>query len=90
MYLNFHKSRSPSFIALFLLAVFILGILLGSINAGGASEDRRFRKFTDELFQQEVSGSMLTLHYSLAYPEKKKISRPAPSLGTVSSDMTGI
>ena len=90
MYLNFHKSRSPSFIALFLLAVFILGILLGSINAGGASEDRRFRKFTDELFQQEVSGSMLTLHYSLAYPEKKKISRPAPSLGTVSSDMTDI
>ena len=29
---------------------------------------------------------MLTLHYSLAYPEKKHISRPSPTLGTISDD----
>ena len=28
---------------------------------------------------------MLNLHYSIAYPEKQQITRPAPTLGTVSA-----
>ena len=90
MHLSVRKSRSPVFIVLFLTTVFMLGMFLVSVGTNSFSENQRFHHFTDELFRKEVSGNILTLHYSLAYPEKKDISRPAPSLGAISSDMTGI
>lgn len=60
---------------------------MGWISGHVISDDNAFRSLTDNIFREEVSGSMLTLHYSLAYPEKKQISRPSPSLGTISADM---
>ena len=50
------------------------------------SENARFEQFTESLFEKEVSGNTLTLHYSLAYPEKQGISGSYATLGTVSSD----
>ena len=37
--------------------------------------------------KKEVSGSSLTFHYSVAHPEKQRLKRPKPTLGTVNTDM---
>ena len=87
MKLSLRRPRSPLMIALFLSFVLLVGLFMGWISGHVISDDNAFRSLTDNIFQEEVSGSMLTLHYSLAYPEKKQISRPSPSLGTISADM---
>lgn len=84
MKITFRKSPTLLFPALFLSFALVAGAARNHIF----SEDSQFRSFTREVFQKEVSGSMLTLHYSLADPEKKNITRPAPTLGTVSYDNT--
>ena len=88
MKITFHKPGFPLFPVLFLSFALTAGALSGAARKHIFSEDSQFQKFTREIFQQEVSGSMLTLHYSLAEPEKKNITRPAPTLGTVSYDNT--
>ena len=84
MKITFRKPPTLLFPALFLSFALVAGAARNHI----CSEDSQFRSFTREVFQKEVSGSMLTLHYSLADPEKKNIARPAPTLGTVSYDNT--
>lgn len=84
MKITFRKPPTLLFPALFLSFALVAGAARNHIF----SEDSQFRSFTREVFQKEVSGSMLTLHYSLADPEKKNIARPAPTLGTVSYDNT--
>ena len=84
MKLSFHKPTSRILIAGTLCLVFLLGTVLGWANTHLLSADSRFEQFTEELFQKEVSGNMLNLHYSLAYPEKKGIQRPKATLGTIS------
>ena len=84
MKITFRKPPTLLFPALFLSFALVTGAARNHIF----SEDSQFRSFTREVFQKEVSGSMLTLHYSLADPEKKNIARPAPTLGTVSYDNT--
>lgn len=84
MKITFRKPPTLFFPALFLSFALVAGAARNHIF----SEDSQFRSFTREVFQKEVSGSMLTLHYSLADPEKKNIARPAPTLGTVSYDNT--
>lgn len=88
MKITFHKPGFPLFPVLFLSFALTAGALSGAARKHIFSEDSQFRNFTREIFQKEVSGSMLTLHYSLADPEKKNITRPAPTLGTVSYDNT--
>ena len=84
MKITFRKPPTLLFPALFLSFALVASAARNHIF----SEDSQFRSFTREVFQKEVSGSMLTLHYSLADPEKKNIARPAPTLGTVSYDNT--
>ena len=84
MKITFRKPPTLLFPALFLS----FALVAGAARNHKFSEDSQFRSFTREVFQKEVSGSMLTLHYSLADPEKKNIARPAPTLGTVSYDNT--
>ena len=84
MKITFRKPPTLLFPALFLSFALVAGAARNHIF----SEDSQFHSFTREVFQKEVSGSMLTLHYSLADPEKKNIARPAPTLGTVSYDNT--
>ena len=87
MKFSLRRPRSPLMIALFLSFVLLAGLFMGWISGHVISDDNAFRSLTDNIFREEVSGSMLTLHYSLAYPEKKQISRPSPSLGTISANM---
>ena len=45
------------------------------------SENARFEQFTENLFEKEVSGNILTLHYSLAYPDDRGFPPPTPLSG---------
>lgn len=80
----FHRNmRIPAAIlALFLLLVLSFTWLSSHIF----SENARFEKFAESIFEKEVSGNALNLHYSLAYPEKQGISRPRATLGTIPPD----
>lgn len=84
MQLSIRRPDSRILIACILSLVFLFGTILGWANNHVLYENDRFCSFTDWLFKEEVSGNMLNLHYSLAYPEKNGISRPTPDLGTVS------
>lgn len=81
------KKKSSFFIACGLIFTFIIGITAGYFSAHGITENGKFEAFTQEVFRNEVSGSSLTLHYSLAHPEKQGIRRKAASLGTIPTDM---
>ena len=89
MQLSFHRPVSRILIAGSLCLIFLLGTVFGWANTHLLSENSRFERFTEELFQKEVSGNMLNLHYSLAYPEKKDIQRPKASLGTIPLPSSG-
>ena len=80
MSLSFRKCRKPILIALLLCLTLLTGTGIGYFTNHVWSEDGRFRSFTRKVFQKEVSGSLLSLHYSLAHPEKENIDRPAPTL----------
>ena len=81
------KKKSSFFIACGLIFTFIIGIAAGYFSAHGITENGKFEAFTQEVVRNEGSGSSLTLHYSLAHPEKQGIRRKTASLGTVPTDM---
>lgn len=88
MLLKLSRLKKPLKIAFFLSLTFLLGISIGYLTNHVLSENAKFEAFAEDLFEKEVSGNALTLHYSLAYPEKQGISRCTPSLGTVSGDIS--
>lgn len=81
------KPKKPLWIALILAFTLILGISIGYLTNHVFSENAKFEAYADKIFQKEVSGNTLTLHYSLAHPEKEGILRPSPTLGTAVTDM---
>lgn len=86
MRLFLRRHRKKLLLMLSLCLVFLTGTGIGRLVGHGGEENRKFETFTEKIFEKEVSGNMLNLHYSLAHPEKKGISRPAPTLGTVASE----
>lgn len=54
-----------------IFAAFALGVCLYT------NDSRQFKNLTDELFYSELSGNTLSLHYTLAFPEKYGIDEPA-------------
>lgn len=79
--------KSPLFITLLLVLTLFAGLTAGYFSAHGITENGKFEAFSRKVFQNEVSGSTLTLHYTLAHPEKQGITRKKASLGTVPTDM---
>ncbi len=76
-------SNRPKFTAA-ILAFFLLSASHFSwLFSHVFSENARFENFAESIFEKEVSGNALNLHYSLAYPEKQGISRPRATLGTI-------
>ena len=69
-----------------LCLVFAIGISIGVLSDHFVSENSRFQTFTEKLFRSEVCSNTLTLHYTLAHPEKKGIRKPEVTLGTALSD----
>ncbi len=71
-------------------------ILFTSLTLAGCSgarssrqEDSGFTRFTEALFEQEVSSNTITLHYTLQDPSRYGISEPAVSLGSYTADPSG-
>ena len=79
--------KSPLFITLLLVLTLFAGLTAGYFSAHGITENGKFEAFSRKVFQNEVSGSTLTLHYTLAHPEKQGIPRKKASLGIVPTDM---
>ena len=69
-----------------LCLVFAIGISMGVLSDHFVSENSRFQTFTEKLFRSEACSNTLTLHYTLAHPEKKGIRKPEATLGTALSD----
>lgn len=86
MRLFLRRHTKKLLVILSLCLVFLTGTGIGRLAGHGRGDDKKFEKFTEKIFEKELSGSMLNLHYTLAHPEKKGIPRPAPTLGTVTSD----
>lgn len=87
MPLKITKNKSPVLVTLLLILTLLTGITTGYFSAHGITENGKFEAFSRKVFQNEVSGSTLTLHYTLAHPEKQGIQRKKASLGTVPTDM---
>ena len=79
--------KSPLFITLLLVLTLFAGLTAGYFSAHGITENGKFEAFFRKVFQNEVSGSTLTLHYTLAHPEKQGIPRKKATLGTIPTDM---
>ena len=58
-----------------LFLVLLSGMGIGYFSSHVWSENGKFETFCREIFKKEVSENMLTLHYSLAHPEKEGITR---------------
>lgn len=86
MNLHITNPRRTLRIAFFLCFIFLTGMGLGWLYSSFFSENASFEKFADELFQKEVTGNTLTLHYCLAHPENWNIHTETPSLGRISTD----
>lgn len=71
--------KSPLFITLLLVLTLFAGLTAGYFSAHGITENGKFEAFSRKVFQNEVSGSTLTLHYTLAHPEKQGIPRKSLS-----------
>lgn len=73
--------------AAFLIPALLLSGCRGG-NAGG--EDERFREYTREVFCQEISSDVVSLHYTLKEPERFGISGAPAVFGEFSADSTQI
>lgn len=90
MHISFRKNPSRILIICALCVVFLIGMILGHLNTDGGSEDRSFQTYTDRLFREEVSGNMLNLHYSIAYPENSRSRGPPQRLARFPHRMTTV
>ena len=82
------KKKSSLFIIFGLIFTLLLGMIAGYFSAHGITENEKFEIFSEKVFQNEISGNTLTLHYTLAHPEKLGIKRKKASLGTIPTDRT--
>lgn len=73
--------------SLFLLFFFLLLFPPACQFGRSLFVNRQFRACTKEIFQADVSGNPLNLHYTLAYPEASGIKDYTLSLGTIDSSM---
>ena len=87
MSLKIRKNKFSIFITLLLILALLTGLTAGYFSTHGITENGKFEAFSGKVFQNEVSGSTLTLHYTLAHPEKQGSRRKKASLGTVPTDM---
>ncbi len=87
LHLRFFRARRFLLISLFTCLSLAVVISAGCLSRRYLSENGKFEAFSEKVFRNEVSGSSLNLHYSLAYPEKQGISPPPASLGTVNTSM---
>lgn len=81
------KKRSAIIASLFLAAIFLS---VGVFRHFHHDEDQRFENYTRSLFCQEVSGSTITLHYTLKDPSAYGIKDTPVTYGACSTDTSAI
>ena len=81
------KKRSAIIVSLFLAAIFLS---IGVFRHFHQDEDQRFESYTRSLFCQEVSGSTITLHYTLKEPSAYGIKDTPITYGACSTDTSAI
>ena len=81
------KKRSAIIESLYLAAIFLS---VGVFRHFHQDEDQRFENYTRSLFCQEVSGSTITLHYTLKDPSAYGIKDTPVTYGACSTDTSAI
>ena len=82
------RKRPPLSFPQLLVCISLLCALTGALTlvASHTSPDRRFEQFTSQLFQEEMTGSTLNMHYTIADPKTFGISEYEPVLPIYHSD----
>ena len=81
------KKRSAIIASLFLAALFLSVVLFRHFTG---NENKRFETYTHDLFCQEVSGSTISLHYTLKNPEAYGIDHVPVTFGRCTTDTAAI
>lgn len=81
------KKQKKLFFSLFLLLFFLLLFPPAWQLGRSLFVNQQFRSCTKKIFQSDVSGNPLNLHYTLAYPEASGIEDYTLSLGTIDPAM---
>lgn len=71
------------FVALF---AFFFGVLLGYLTQDTMTEDERFNQYTNALFQSQIVGNTINLHYTLSQPEAYGIRDYPVTLGEINAE----
>lgn len=81
------KRRSRQIISAFLIFTLLVSVILSGCR-GQSSEiqNKKFRKFTEALFCQEVASNTVSLHYTLKEPGKYGIQDSPVTFGYFSTD----
>lgn len=82
------RKRPPLSFPQLLVCISLLCALTGALTlvASHTSPDRHFEQFTSQLFQEEMTGSTLNMHYTIADPKTFGISEYEPVLPIYHSD----
>ena len=80
---KFLTAKGKYFIAPLLLALGAGAVFFFQSISRKDPENIRFEKYIDQIFQEELKGNTLNLHYTLAYPEDYGIKDYSVSLGTM-------
>lgn len=81
-----HIKKTPVFWIFLVLGPFAIGIMFAHLTQTSFTEDHRFEKFADELFENEVKGNTINLHYTLADPKEYGIHNYPLTLGALSRE----
>lgn len=81
------KSRNRQVISLILVFTVLMSVILSGCHGQSAEiQNKKFRKFTETLFCQEVSSNTVSLHYTLKNPDQYGITDSPVTFGYFSTD----
>ena len=80
---NFLSSKRRFLVPGFIVLAVFLFLIIFTQKDRFLTEDARFKKFTQQLFTEEVTSNTLNLHYTLAYPENYGIKSYPMKLGSM-------
>lgn len=81
------KSRNRQVISLILVFTVLMSVILSGCHGQSAEiQNKKFRKFTETLFCQEVSSNAVSLHYTLKNPDQYGITDSPVTFGYFSKD----
>ncbi|XCP85711.1 DUF885 domain-containing protein [Roseburia hominis] len=84
---SFPLKKRKYFLSFFLF-LFILLTITGCSRTKSGDED--FRKFTDQLFRQEVAASTISLHYTLQDPGRYELENSPVTYGGFTTDQAAV